>query len=154
MKTFQVAAPGQHATRRAADLENAVAIDKGRGHRHAPVGRAQIQREVQRRLGGGHPSDAGPACAALLAVAIQLRRECALERRIPRRDAIQADARGECGLARIGQQGVEGAKQRGRRIGGRTRIRECPREVVAEQMPDGERDQRAAISGRRKQRDR
>jgi hypothetical protein len=28
------------------------------------------------------------------------------------------------------------------------------REVVAEQVPNGERDQRAAISGRRKQRDR
>ena len=109
---------------------------------------------MQRRLGGGHRSDAGPTRAALLAVAIQLGRERALERWIPRRDAIQADARGERRLAPIGQQGVEGPKQRGRPIGGRTRIRKRVREVVAEQMPDGERDQRAAISGRRKQRDR
>jgi hypothetical protein len=98
--------------------------------------------------------DAGPTRAALLAVAIQLGSKRALERRIPRRDAIQADARGERRLARIGQQGLEGPKQRGRRIGGRTRIRKRLREVVVEQVPDGERDQRDAISGRRKQRDR
>jgi len=109
---------------------------------------------VQRRLGGGYPPNAGPTRAALLAIAIQLGRERALERWIPRRGAIQADARGECRLARIGQQHVESAKQRGRRIGGLTRIWKCPRQVVAEQMPDRERDERTAISGRREQRDR
>jgi hypothetical protein len=101
-----------------------------------------------------HSPDAGPIRLALLAVAIQLGRERALERRIPRRGAIQVDARGECRLARIGQQHVECAKQRGRRIGGLTRIRKGSRQIVAEQMPDRERDERAAISGRRKQRDR
>jgi hypothetical protein len=90
----------------------------------------------------------------LLAVAIQLGRERALERWTPRRGAIQAGARGEGRLARIGQQHIESAKQRGRRIGGRSRIRKCSREVIAEFVPDGKRDQRAAIGGRREQSDR
>jgi len=83
-----------------------------------------------------------------------LRSERALERWIPRRFAVQAGVRSERWLARIGQQHVESAKQRGRRIGGFTRIRKGPRQVVAEQMPDGKRDERTAVGGRREQRER
>jgi len=42
----QRAAPRQHAARSAVDLEDAVAVGKGCGHRHAPVGRTQLQREL------------------------------------------------------------------------------------------------------------
>jgi len=71
-----------------------------------------------------------------------------------RRYAIQANTRGDRGLGCICEQPVEGTKQRGRRVGGRARIRKRLREIVAEQVPHGERDQRAAIRRRQQQRDR
>ncbi|HEX9814752.1 MAG TPA: hypothetical protein VGB31_07380, partial [Myxococcota bacterium] len=66
---------------------------------------------LQHRCIAGREAHPRPARAALLAVAVQLGRERALEGRAPGRDAIQAGARSERRLARIGQQEVEGSKQ-------------------------------------------
>jgi hypothetical protein len=94
------------------------------------------------QLGGvtRHETNARPTRAVLLAVAIQLGGERTLERRAPCRDTIEFNGCGERGLAPVGEQNLEGAKQRGRGVGGRGRIWKCAREVVTEFVPDGERD--------------
>ena len=117
----QRTAPGQHTARRAANLrELRTRVGKRRGHRHASVGGAQSPAR-----GAALPQDRAPAIRTrarparrCLAVAIQLGRENALERRIPHRGAIQAERSRQASARarrRASRRGSETARSKGQR---------------------------------------